>query len=117
MRSAAYGQKQSLSLSRGGMSLMAKTLISARAQLIIGILLIGSLILKSAVEWYYTWYMPRAADPATGKTLPLTVFYNRVVFVTPSEQELSVVTSDLWVIAVIVFICAYVIEQKRKGNL
>ena len=96
---------------------MAKTLISVRAQLIIGVLLFGSFILKIAVEWYYTWYMPRAADPAMGRTVPLTVFYNRIVFVTASEQELSIITSDLWVIAVIVFICAYVIEQKRSGKL
>ena len=46
------------------------------------------------LEDRYTWDMPQPSDVPSGRTVAMTVNYNRIVFVTESEQR--ILTRAYW---------------------
>lgn len=51
-------------------------------------LFVVTLAVMVVVRQYFTWYMPRAAQPGSGRIVAVLVNYNKTVYVTSFERVL-----------------------------
>ena len=75
-------------------------------------------VASTVTRYYYTWHRPVAPAPTSGWTVAVTLYYGRVVYVTPAEGRLLYFASQWWALPLItaaLFAGAYLNRTSRSG--